>query len=134
MIRTFLDSDLLIGAARGVAPKADQVLRILTEPDREFVSSVFIRLEVLPKAKYFGRTEELNFYLGFFDSVVEWFRPDEYSVTSALAVAETFGLGPIDALHLTAARILGTEEFITGEKPSSPLFRVRGIKIVSLFA
>ena len=63
--RTFLDSGVLIAAARGVDDTALQALRILDDPDREFVSSIFVKLEVLPKAIYNGFKEEATFYQSF---------------------------------------------------------------------
>jgi hypothetical protein len=38
----------------------------------------------------------------------------------------------MDALHVTAARRLGAAEFVTGEHPEKPLFRVRDIVVRSL--
>jgi hypothetical protein len=38
----------------------------------------------------------------------------------------------MDALHIAAAIEVGAAEFITAERPTSPLFRVRGVKVVSL--
>jgi hypothetical protein len=52
MIRTYLDAGVLISAARGKAPLATKALDILDDPNRQFVSSVFLKLEVLPKAVY----------------------------------------------------------------------------------
>ena len=46
-IRTFVDSGVLITAARGSGESAHDALAILDDPDREFVSSFFIRLEVI---------------------------------------------------------------------------------------
>lgn len=50
--RTFLDSGFLITAARGSGEMALQALEILDDPNRAFVSSIFVKLEVLPKAVY----------------------------------------------------------------------------------
>ncbi|HXI73326.1 MAG TPA: hypothetical protein VNN22_23545 [Verrucomicrobiae bacterium] len=38
----------------------------------------------------------------------------------------------MDALHLASALRQGADEFITSELPGKPLFRVPGIKIISL--
>ncbi len=106
---------------------------LLSDPEREFVSSVFLKLEVLPKAIYHERYAEAKFYQVFFDAVNQWLTPSAKFIDSALELAQTFGLSALDALHLTAAKFLDADEFVTGEKPSSPLFRVPNIKIVSLF-
>jgi hypothetical protein len=47
--RTFLDSGVLISAAHGTDNTALQALQILDDPDLAFVSSIFVKLEVLPK-------------------------------------------------------------------------------------
>jgi predicted nucleic acid-binding protein len=133
VILTFPDADVLIYAARGMGLAAKRAMDVLSDPDREFVSSVFLKLEVLPKALYHERYAEAKFYQTFFDAVSEWVTPSTKFVDSALDLAQTFGLSALDALHLTAAKLLDADEFVTGEKPSSPLFRVPDIRIVSLF-
>lgn len=69
MKRTYLDSGVLIAAIRGVEPIAQKALEILDDPDREFVSSMFVKLEVLPKAVYHKQTIEQEFYTTFFNNV-----------------------------------------------------------------
>lgn len=54
--RTFLDADVLINAFRGVGPVATAAQSIVDDPDREFVTSDILRLELIPKPHYFGRT------------------------------------------------------------------------------
>ncbi len=46
--------------------------RILDDPDREFVSSNFVRLELLPKAVYNRNQSEIQFLETFFKAVTEW--------------------------------------------------------------
>ena len=58
---TFMDAGALIAAARGQRPEAAASLAILDEPDRVFASSVFVRLEVLPKPIHHRRTAEAAF-------------------------------------------------------------------------
>ena len=64
--RTFLDSGVLISAARGTDNTALKALQILDDSDRAFVSSIFVKLEVLPKAIYNGFHEEAVFYQELF--------------------------------------------------------------------
>jgi predicted nucleic acid-binding protein len=52
MICTFIDSGVLIAAARGEGEIAERALQILEDNKREFASSQFLKLEVLPKATY----------------------------------------------------------------------------------
>lgn len=48
-IRTFLDAGVLIAAYRDLGPIGTKARDLLSEPDREWVSSDIIRLELLPK-------------------------------------------------------------------------------------
>ncbi len=48
-------------------------------------------------------------------------------------IACKYGLAAMDALHIAAAISVGAEEFITTEKPTKPMYRVTGLKVVSLF-
>ena len=66
---TFIDSDILIAAATGRGDLAVQVLSILDDPEGLFASSRFVELEVLPKAQFGRRQEEVEFYRIFFAAV-----------------------------------------------------------------
>lgn len=46
MTRTFIDSGVLIVAARGDLAIAERALVIQEAPEREFASSIFLKLEV----------------------------------------------------------------------------------------
>ena len=70
--RTFVDAGVLIAAARGDYVPSMIALKILDDQSREFASSPFIELEVLPKAVYNGKKDEVEFYEAFFDSVSFW--------------------------------------------------------------
>ena len=131
MTRTFLDAGILIAAVRGREEEAARALAILEDSERRFITSVFLRMEVLPKAIYHQRLAEAALYERYFA------RAQSISVTEALvaqayAEAYTFGLAALDALHLTFAKAGGAEEFITTENPTQPLFRVTGIVIKPL--
>jgi integrase len=47
--RTFVDADVLINAFRGIGPTASAAQAVVDDPDREFVVSDILRLELLPK-------------------------------------------------------------------------------------
>ena len=130
--RTFLDAGVLIAAARGKTDVAAQALRILDDPDREFISSPFIKLEILPKAVYGKRETEVEFYETFFDAVTYWADSTENITTDAYAEACKFGLGAMDALHIAAAVSAGAEDFITTEKLGKPIHRVDSIRVLSI--
>ena len=72
MTITFVDAGVLIAAARGTTEVSARAMVILDDPARSFASSEFIRLEVLPKAVFNGKTNEAEFYRKFFDAVAHW--------------------------------------------------------------
>jgi hypothetical protein len=72
MTRTYVDAGVLIAAARGQADLAARAMEVLDDPQREFVGSVFLQLELLPKPIYYGNTLEAEFYEEFFAGVTHW--------------------------------------------------------------
>ncbi|OKH30546.1 hypothetical protein NIES2119_30770 [[Phormidium ambiguum] IAM M-71] len=72
MIRTFIDAGVLIYAARSQGEIAEKALQVLEDENREFASSIFLKLEVLPKAIYNKQSSEVKFYETFFDEVSYW--------------------------------------------------------------
>jgi predicted nucleic acid-binding protein len=130
--KTFIDAGVLLAAYRGPIPLLLKANQILDDPDREFVSSPFLNLEILPKAKYFKNKNEIDFYNVFFDSVIEVINDLEVIVRNAQLHAETYGLAAIDALHVSAALIAKVDDFVTTEKSSKPMFRVTGLNVISI--
>ena len=49
----YVDSGVLLAAARGVDAIAQEAFAVLDDPDAQFASSIFVKLEVLPKANTF---------------------------------------------------------------------------------
>lgn len=133
MTVTFIDSGVLVTAARGVEALSDKAITILAATDREFASSEFIKLEVLPKAIYHQQIDEAEFYQTFFNAVTYWADDLESITRDGYNIACQYGLAAMDALHLAAAISVGAEEFITTEKPTKPMYRITDIKVVSLF-
>ena len=132
MRRTFVDAGVLIAAARATGALGVRALAVFDAADRLFVSSAFVRLEVLPKAVYFRRAAEVAFYEDFFaavEQVVPW---STALIQHAYTEACDAGLSGFDALHMAAAKSCGAEEFITTERPTKPLFRVTGIVVTSI--
>jgi predicted nucleic acid-binding protein len=130
--RTFLDAGVLIAAIRGAPEVADRALALLNDPERLFISSDFVQLEVLPKAVYFRHTAEASFYRAYFASVAEMVPVSHALVLHASEEAQQAGLAAMDALHVAAARIGDVTEFITVEHPRKPLFRVEGLTMRTL--
>ena len=126
---TFIDAGVLIAAARGSLVSSPMALAILDDPERSFASSLFVRLEVLPKALFHKRTDESAFYEEFFQSVDTWAPLETAFFEKALRVASDAGLSALDALHVAAALAVGADELITSEKPGKPIHRVPGITV-----
>jgi hypothetical protein len=96
-------------------------LQVLSDPDREFVASEYLRLEVLPIANYFKKQREADFYERFFDSVTQW-ADAATLIAPAYLIACQYGLGALDALHLAAANNFSAE-FVSAEKTTKPIYR-----------
>jgi predicted nucleic acid-binding protein len=133
MIITYVDAGVLIAAARGTNPIAMRALDILDEPSREFASSVFLKLEILPKAIFHKKRYEVEFYEIFFNSVSHWAGSIDSIIKDAYQEACISGLSALDSLHIAAAISTGATEFVTTEKPDKPIFRVKAIKVTSIW-
>ena len=48
----YVDSGVLLAAARGVDAIAQEAFAVLDDPDVQFASSSYVKLEVLPKVLY----------------------------------------------------------------------------------
>jgi predicted nucleic acid-binding protein len=132
MIRTYVDAGILIATVRGDAESAKRALEVLDDPKREFASSVFLKLEVLPKAVWYRNTVEVQSYETFFASVEHWAEVSEDLAVEAYQIAAAAGLAALDALHVAAAIAVGAEELVTTEGAEKPIHRVQGIAVVSI--
>ena len=132
MIRTFLDSGVLIAATRASGERGIRALALFNDAERVFVTSDFVRIEILPKALYYKRRAEVAFYERFFSTAAQVVQYSDSLIMQAYTEACTVGLSAMDAFHIAAARMSGAEEFITTERPTSPLFRVTGITMTTL--
>lgn len=133
MIKTFIDSGVLIFATRGEGELAEKALSILEDSDREFASSIFLKLEVLPKALYNKKETETKFYQTYFEAVSYWATDLEKIIERGLKEASNYGTGAMDSLHIASAKLLEVDEFITNEKPNKSIHRSQNIKIISLY-
>lgn len=124
-ILTFVDASVLIYAAvkptPTTFPRRLRALQVLGDPDRDFVASEYLRLEVLPVARYFNKSKEVAFYETFFASVTVWVDPIDI-IKPAHTLASKYGLGALDALHVAAAERAGAE-LVSAEKPTKPIYR-----------
>ncbi|NES65569.1 MAG: type II toxin-antitoxin system VapC family toxin [Okeania sp. SIO2D1] len=113
MIKTYIDSGVLIQAYRGETLIGIKAQEILDDPQREYATSSFVKLEVLSKAIYFQNLAEVNFYETFFAGCTIWANELEKIVESAQKLAADFGINAIDALHVAAAISVNADELIT---------------------
>jgi predicted nucleic acid-binding protein len=129
---TFVDSGVLIAAFRAEGEIVHQAMAVLIDNGRTFSSSAFVRLEVMPKARYYNRQREIEFYQTFFDSVTVWVDDVAGIVNAAIHEAETHGLAGMDAPHVAAASLAGAEELVTSERSDKPIFRATGIMVTTI--
>jgi predicted nucleic acid-binding protein len=125
----YVDSGVLLAAARGVDEIAQGAFVVLDDPDARFASSIFVKLELLPKAIYNRRSAEAQFYETYFAATDVWAEPTSRLAQTAFDIAAMMGLSAMDALHVAAALAVDADEFVTSERVSSPLLRVRMLPI-----
>lgn len=130
---TYIDSGVLIFAAQGTADAAALALPFLVDPNREYVTSDYVRLEILPKAIFNKRTAEVEFYDIFFKTIVRWIPTSKSLLDYALEEACKTGIHGLDAVHLACAAFAGAAEFVTSEKIGKPIHRTTLVKVVSIF-
>jgi len=131
--KTYLDSCVLISAFRGNNSISESVWRVIDDPERDFVISDFLRLELLPKPTYTKNDGEVAFMKEFFNAASEEVKSSEEHVKKALELACKHGLSAVDALHATAAIESNVDDFITAEKQSKPFFNIDGLNAVSIY-
>jgi predicted nucleic acid-binding protein len=132
LIRTYVDSGVLIAAARGGGKLGERALGVLRDDSREFVSSDYVKMEILPKPVYFGREAEIRFYNAYFSRVSNWHNFDAAHLRAAFEEACRSGLQSYDAIHVAVAAIGGCDELITTEKQTSAIHRTSLIRVVSI--
>jgi predicted nucleic acid-binding protein len=131
-IRTFIDSNVLIAAARGTESLAERAFAILDDPERELVTSDFIRLETLPKARFHKQADEVAFYEEFFKAASRTVEASKQLVDQAQAEAESSGLQAFDALHVVAALKAEADVLITAEKADKTIFWTKLVPIKTI--
>lgn len=128
---TYVDADILIAAAKGTEAFSATALEVLDDPERSFVCSDYVKLEVLPNATYFERTAIVAFYEVFFETVERWVPSSPELSARALALACRYGLGAVDALHVAAAE-RADAELMTAERPTRPMLNVGPVRVTSI--
>ncbi len=77
-------------------------------------------------------TDELNFYEEYFKTVNSWVDNFAQMNDEAMRLGGKYGLGAMDALHIAASHLTKVDEFITAERPTSPLSRVKEFTVLSI--
>lgn len=133
MTRTYVDSGVLIAAARGSGRLGERAIEVISDTaGRELVCSDYVRLEVIPKPTFEGRVAEVRFYEEFFASVAVWLSFDLRHLQRALIEACNSGLTAMDAIHIVAAADVGCEELVTTEKLGKPIHRTKLVAVSSI--
>jgi predicted nucleic acid-binding protein len=132
VILTFVDAGVLIAAARGGTEQAERALGILEDPSRQFASSPFLRLEVIPQAVFNGRRAEVALYEAYFAAVVAWATDLAAVAERALNEASTYGVQAMDALHVAAAALVGAQELVTTERSTRSIHRARSVRVITI--
>ena len=129
--RTYIDANPLIAAWHGKDNAGLEALTILDDPERMLLVSDALWLEVMPKAIYQKQQAEIAFYQSIFMRAEHcpW-RLDV--LQQAHDLAQRYGIAAMDSIHVTTALAAGADEFISGEKPTRPMFRVCDIPMISL--
>ncbi|HUJ21780.1 MAG TPA: PIN domain-containing protein [Bryobacteraceae bacterium] len=130
MVRTFLDTAVLIEAFRGQQPLREAALTIIQDPARLFIASDFLYLELMPKPTYFRNQPELEFLREYFNTRTSLWVTDVAEMTKvARNEAERCGLAAMDALHLAAAYLAGAGELLTIEKRGKAIHRSSLVRV-----
>jgi len=133
MKRTYVDTSVLIEAFQGHGDAQRRAMEVLDDPERQFVVSDYLRLEVLPKPTFHGRTEEVEFMEAVLDAA-ETVDTSPDLTRGAIEFASRYDMTPIDALHVSAAKGGNVHELVTMEKTGKPMCRVKEITVVSLYS
>jgi predicted nucleic acid-binding protein len=109
-----------------------KALSLVNDLNREFITSAYLKLELLPQATWHRRQSEIEFYETYFAHAHHYISATEELTQDALREAGANVLEAMDALHVAAARKASADVFVTIEKPQKPLYRIRELQVVHL--
>ncbi|MCX6617367.1 MAG: PIN domain-containing protein [Acidobacteria bacterium] len=118
MLRTYLDTGVLIEAASGQGP----ALSLLRETGRVFLSCPFLDLELLPQV-ILNRKARQQEFLEAYLAATERIEDIDSIFREAFREASRSAVSGMDALHVAAAHLLNADEFITTEKPGKAIYK-----------
>ena len=133
-LRTYLDTGVLIAAFNGDQAAHDAAFAVVDDPEREFITTDILRLELLPKAIFHKQLAEAAFYEEYFKAAVQNVPIESNSIEDAYKLACRCGLSAFDSLHVQLAMDGAAVEFVTTEGPTKPFFRISApsLKMTSL--
>lgn len=131
-VRTYIDSCVLLYAAQGTSGPAERALPFLFDPEREYVTSDYVRLDLIPHATFNKRLDEVAFYETFFSTAIRHIPTSPSLLSLAMELGCKTGVTGIDAIHVACAIFAGAEELITAERRTKPIYRTTAVKIVSI--
>ena len=132
--RTYVDSCVLIAACRGDERLSAKALSVIDDPDRKFVVSSYLELEVVPKPTFHKYPAQVQFMREFLAAAAERIDPSAATAADAIRLASKYDLSAFDALHASVARTAAVDELVTMEKPTKPLLAVKEVNVISLHA
>lgn len=119
---TYLDSGVLIAAAKGNEQWSQRAFQIIDDSSRTFVASPFLRLETSRMSH--GFAEQVAMYDDFLLMADIRFEDAGAAVTKAEEITAKYGVEGLDAMHVASALLVHAVEIITTEKLTKPMYRV----------
>jgi hypothetical protein len=122
----------LISALRGDKQISAVALAFLNDPLREYVTSDYVKVELLPPCTFHKNHIERTFYEEFFKSSATQVHSSDELLRFAIDEGGRTGISGMDAIHVACAVIAEAEELITSERLTKPIHRANGIKVISI--
>ncbi|MBF0135542.1 MAG: PIN domain-containing protein [Magnetococcales bacterium] len=131
-ILTYVDANVLIAAFAAKYQIREISMAVLRDPDRNLLVSDALWLEIMPKAMFYKRSREIEFYEQYISLAVRWIPWNTTVVAMAKNLASRYGLSAMDAIHVASAIVGGADELVTGEKFTKPMLKIKELRVISL--
>jgi predicted nucleic acid-binding protein len=131
-VRTYIDSGVLIAAFKGDAKSSAAALSFLNDPLREYITSDYVKIELLPKSVYHKNQAEQDFYETYFKRTSMRVPSSDALLIFAIEEGGKTGILGIDAIHVACAVVAQAADFVTVEKSQKPIHRANGVNVISI--
>jgi predicted nucleic acid-binding protein len=131
-VRTYVDSGVLIAAIRGNSAISEVARSYLFDPLRDYITSDYVAVELIPKAAYHGNHAESEFYQDFFNRATARVPSSDALMKAAIDEGSRTGISGLDAVHVACAVVGEAAELITSEKSTKPIHRTSAVTVVSI--